>query len=193
MNKKSVICLLLVFLLVGCSSARIKVQDEGFEYNDFQLSLEESVSVRLENDFVFDGMSPDDYKRGLRFSQEFINDISRSASVTRSLSDERYTIKMEIEVFEGRYRSNALAILFAFTLLAVPAPMEYDRSVKAVYYYGNDKIGEYSFEFKRHTYKGLFTRETFWEEIEEDAKLLANKAFSQFETVILEQQKNSEI
>ncbi|EGQ7833371.1 hypothetical protein V9789_004426 [Vibrio vulnificus] len=193
MNKKSVICLLLVFLLVGCSSARIKVQDEGFEYNDFQLSLEESVSVRLENDFVFDGMSPDDYKRGLRFSQEFINDISRSASVTRSLSDERYTIKMEIEVFEGRYRSNALAILFAFTLLAVPAPMEYDRSVKAVYYYGNDKIGEYSFEFKRHTYKGLFTSETFWEEIEEDAKLLANKAFSQFETVILEQQKNSEI
>ncbi|EGR7978182.1 hypothetical protein M2H39_22020 [Vibrio vulnificus] len=193
MNKKSVICLLLVFLLVGCSSARIKVQDEGFEYNDFQLSLEESVSVILENDFVFDGMSPDDYKRGLRFSQEFINDISRSASVTRSLSDERYTIKMEIEVFEGRYRSNALAILFAFTLLAVPAPMEYDRSVKAVYYYGNDKIGEYSFEFKRHTYKGLFTSETFWEEIEEDAKLLANKAFSQFETVILEQQKNSEI
>ncbi|EHU0329846.1 hypothetical protein KY023_004411, partial [Vibrio vulnificus] len=189
MNKKSVICLLLVFLLVGCSSARIKVQDEGFECNDFQLSLEESVSVRLENDFVFDGMSPDDYKRGLRFSQEFINDISRSASVTRSLSDERYTIKMEIEVFEGRYRSNALAILFAFTLLAVPAPMEYDRSVKAVYYYGNDKIGEYSFEFKRHTYKGLFTSETFWEEIEEDAKLLANKAFSQFETVILEQQK----
>ncbi|EJE8737798.1 hypothetical protein M5216_004564 [Vibrio vulnificus] len=193
MNKKSVICLLLVFLLVGCSSARIKVQDEGFEYNDFQLSLEESVSVILENDFVFDGMSPDDYKRGLRFSQEFINDISRSASVTRSLSDERYTIKMEIEVFEGRYRSNALAILFAFTLLTVPAPMEYDRSVKAVYYYGNDKIGEYSFEFKRHTYKGLFTSETFWEEIEEDAKLLANKAFSQFETVILEQQKNSEI
>ncbi|EGQ7932224.1 hypothetical protein LH709_004326 [Vibrio vulnificus] len=193
MNMKSVICLLLVFLLVGCSSARIKVQDEGFEYNDFQLSLEESVSVILENDFVFDGMSPDDYKRGLRFSQEFINDISRSASVTRSLSDERYTIKMEIEVFEGRYRSNALAILFAFTLLAVPAPMEYDRSVKAVYYYGNDKIGEYSFEFKRHTYKGLFTSETFWEEIEEDAKLLANKAFSQFETVILEQQKNSEI
>ncbi|EKA7343348.1 hypothetical protein OL320_004525 [Vibrio vulnificus] len=193
MNKKSVICLLLVFLLVGCSSARIKVQDEGFEYNDFQLSLEESVSVILENDFVFDGMSPDDYKRGLRFSQEFINDISRSASVTRSLSDERYTIKMEIEVFEGRYRSNALAILFAFTLLAVPAPMEYDRSVKAVYYYGNDKIGEYSFEFKRQTYKGLFTSETFWEEIEEDAKLLANKAFSQFETVILEQQKNSEI
>ncbi|MGL0931689.1 hypothetical protein ACSTDZ_22265 [Vibrio vulnificus] len=193
MNKKSVICLLLVFLLVGCSSARIKVQDEGFEYNDFQLSLEESVSVILENDFVFDGMSPDDYKRGLRFSQEFINDISRSASVTRSLSDERYTIKMEIEVFEGRYRSNALAILFAFTLLAVPAPMEYDRSVKAVYYYGNDKIGEYSFEFKRQTYKGLFTSETFWEEIAEDAKLLANKAFSQFETVILEQQKNSEI
>ncbi|ENM3922497.1 TPA: hypothetical protein AB5E10_003424 [Vibrio cholerae] len=193
MNKKSVICLLLVFLLVGCSSSRIKVQDEGFEYNDFQLSLEESVSVILENDFVFDGMSPNDYKRGLRFSQKFINDISRSASITRSLSDERYTIKMEIEVFEGRYRSNALAILFAFTLLAVPAPMEYDRSVKAVYYYGNDKIGEYSFEFKRQTYKGLFTSETFWEEIEEDAKLLANKAFSQFETVILEQEKNSEI
>ncbi|GLQ30916.1 hypothetical protein GCM10007876_13950 [Litoribrevibacter albus] len=169
------------------------MQEEGFEYNDFSLSLDEPVSVILENDFVFRGMSPNDYKRGLRFNQQFRNDISRSASVTRALSDDRYTMKMEIEVFKGRYRSNALALLFAFTVFAIPAPMEYDRSVKAIYYYGNDKIGEYSFEFKRQTYKGLFTSGTFWEEIAEDSELLANKALSEFETVILEHKKNSEV
>jgi len=193
MNMKSAICLLVVFLVAGCSSTRIKVQDEGFEYDDFKLHFNEPVSVILENDFVFRGMSPNDYKRGLLFNQKFRNSISQSASVTRTLSDDRYTMKMDIEVFKGRYRSNALAILFAFTVFAVPAPMEYDRSVKAIYYFGNEKIGEYSFEFKRQTYKGLFTSGTFWEEIAEDSELLANKALSKFETAILEHKKNSEI
>jgi len=193
MNKMSTICLLVVFLVVGCSSTRIKVQDEGFEYNDFKLHLNEPVFVILENDFVFRGMSPNDYKRGLLFSKKFRNDISQSASVTRALSEDRYTMKMEIEVFKGRYRSNALALLFAFTVFAVPAPMEYDRSVKAIYYYGNNKIGEYTFEFKRHTYKGLFTSGTFWEELAEDSGLLANKALSKFETAILEHKQITEI
>ena len=79
----STICLLVVFLVAGCSSTRIKVQDEGFEYNELKSNLNEPVFVILKNDFLFRGMSPDDYQRGLLFGKEFKNDISQSASVTR--------------------------------------------------------------------------------------------------------------
>ncbi|MCG7497773.1 hypothetical protein MHO82_12955 [Vibrio sp. Of7-15] len=153
-------------------------------------NLNEPVFVILKNDFLFRGMSPDDYQRGLLFGKEFKNDISQSASVTRVLSEDRYTMEMEVEVFKGRYKSDALTLLSAFTVFVVPTPMEYDRSVNAIYYHGKNKIGEYTFEFKRHTYKGSFTSDRFWEELAEDADLLANKALSQFETVILEHKKS---
>jgi len=180
----------MVLLVAGCSSSRIKVQDDSFEYTDFNMNLNEPVFVILGDDFVFRGMSPYDYKRGVAFGKEFKREISQSANLARGLNKENYTMKMDIEVFKGRYRSSAMAIISAFTIFMMPFPMEYDRSVKATYYYGYEKIGEYTFEFKRHTYKGMFRNDEFWGEIAKDSDLLAKKALSEFQIAIVKHNRN---
>jgi len=55
--------------------------------------------------------------------------------------------------------------------------------------FGHDKIGEYTFEFKRHTYRGLFVDNKFWDELTQASVLLAKKALSDFQAVRIQHKK----